>query len=217
MTRMRSKMFGMTPMARKAAFACATATVLIGASPAMAAFVVDTGTPVPGAPNYVLDPGTSLAGQFTLGTATTINSVEGYINGGGGSTGTITIYSDGNVPAAANALFTATFTTTPSASAWQGVFGKSWNLAAGTYWVGFGSTGPDGMFGGAPNPLPAHAFTSNGTWFRTSPINIGVRLAGGLGGPGPVPEPATWAMMIAGFGAIGAAMRRRRRVRVSFG
>jgi len=33
-----------------------------------------------------------------------------------------------------------------------------------------------------------------------------------------VPEPATWAMMIIGFGAVGVAMRRRRRdhVRVSF-
>lgn len=34
----------------------------------------------------------------------------------------------------------------------------------------------------------------------------------------PVPEPATWAMMILGFGIVGAAMRARRRtrVRVSF-
>jgi hypothetical protein len=31
-----------------------------------------------------------------------------------------------------------------------------------------------------------------------------------------VPEPATWAMMISGFGFVGAAMRRRRRVAVSF-
>ncbi len=31
-----------------------------------------------------------------------------------------------------------------------------------------------------------------------------------------IPEPASWAMMIIGFGAIGAAMRRRQRVRVSF-
>ncbi len=37
------------------------------------------------------------------------------------------------------------------------------------------------------------------------------------GGPGPVPEPATWAMMIAGFGIMGGAMRyRRRQVRVTF-
>ena len=34
--------------------------------------------------------------------------------------------------------------------------------------------------------------------------------------PGAVPEPATWAMMIGGFGAIGVAARRRRRTTVSF-
>lgn len=31
-----------------------------------------------------------------------------------------------------------------------------------------------------------------------------------------VPEPATWAMMILGFGFVGASMRRRQSVRVSF-
>ena len=33
---------------------------------------------------------------------------------------------------------------------------------------------------------------------------------GGGGGQGGVPEPATWAMMIVGFGGVGAIMRRRR-------
>lgn len=35
----------------------------------------------------------------------------------------------------------------------------------------------------------------------------------------PIPEPATWGMMIAGFGALGFAMRRQRkpRVKVAFG
>jgi PEP-CTERM motif len=32
-----------------------------------------------------------------------------------------------------------------------------------------------------------------------------------------VPEPATWAMMIGGFGIAGLAMRRRRRMTVSYG
>lgn len=32
-----------------------------------------------------------------------------------------------------------------------------------------------------------------------------------------VPEPASWMMMVAGFGAVGAAVRRRGRVSVSFG
>lgn len=34
--------------------------------------------------------------------------------------------------------------------------------------------------------------------------------------PPAVPEPATWAMMLIGFGAIGHAMRSRRRTKVSF-
>lgn len=38
---------------------------------------------------------------------------------------------------------------------------------------------------------------------------IGINQGGG-GGGGGVPEPATWAMMITGFGFIGGAMRRRR-------
>jgi hypothetical protein len=33
----------------------------------------------------------------------------------------------------------------------------------------------------------------------------------------PAPEPATWAMMLGGFGAIGGAMRARRKVAVGFG
>ena len=38
---------------------------------------------------------------------------------------------------------------------------------------------------------------------------------GGLAQPGAVPEPASWAMMIAGFGLVGGAIRRQR-VEVAF-
>ena len=36
-------------------------------------------------------------------------------------------------------------------------------------------------------------------------------------GAAPAPEPASWAMMLGGFGAIGGAMRARRKAAVSFG
>lgn len=44
----------------------------------------------------------------------------------------------------------------------------------------------------------------------------GPDLANGYGQGTAVPEPATWAMMLVGFGFAGFAMRRRQNVRVSF-
>lgn len=44
-----------------------------------------------------------------------------------------------------------------------------------------------------------------------------IRVEGIEPGAGAVPEPATWAMFIGGFGLVGAALRHRRRVAVSFG
>lgn len=58
----------------------------------------------------------------------------------------------------------------------------------------------------------AKSLTQNGEIhmknFNARPL-IYATGGGGLGG-GAVPEPATWAMMIMGFGAIGAVLRRRK-------
>jgi hypothetical protein len=50
------------------------------------------------------------------------------------------------------------------------------------------------------------------------PSNVTYTTASGVGlAPvNGVPEPATWAMMLAGFGAVGSAMRRRARVSVTY-
>jgi PEP-CTERM motif len=48
-------------------------------------------------------------------------------------------------------------------------------------------------------------------WTRTGGGNIGIAdLAQGEGTFGAVPEPASWALLIAGFGLVGAMARRRR-------
>lgn len=46
------------------------------------------------------------------------------------------------------------------------------------------------------------------------PITVGTETITSqvIRGPGFVPEPATWAMMLVGFAAMGLALRRRRRV-----
>jgi hypothetical protein len=54
------------------------------------------------------------------------------------------------------------------------------------------------------------AITLTGTsgFFYTGLDNVSVELLSGVVG---VPEPASWALMIAGFGLVGAALRRRQR------
>ena len=45
---------------------------------------------------------------------------------------------------------------------------------------------------------------------------IGVDDVRFLGVPAGIPEPASWALMLGGFGLVGAAMRRRAKVRVTY-
>lgn len=47
--------------------------------------------------------------------------------------------------------------------------------------------------------------------FAGNNANVGGALTGNVTISAPVPEAATWAMMILGFGAMGIAIRRRRR------
>ena len=55
-------------------------------------------------------------------------------------------------------------------------------------------------------------FLSNGTPSGQPPV----ALLDGVNLTAAVPEPASWAMMIGGFGMIGAALRRSRRTQVAF-
>lgn len=63
--------------------------------------------------------------------------------------------------------------------------------------------------------LPSRGFAFEGYrfnfWTRTGAGNRGIAdLAQAEGTFAAVPEPSSWAMLIAGFGAMGGAMRRRR-------
>lgn len=56
------------------------------------------------------------------------------------------------------------------------------------------------------------AFDSNSgiTGISFDPVQFQPFRIHSEGGPGAVPEPATWALMLLGFGALGATLRRRR-------
>jgi hypothetical protein len=56
------------------------------------------------------------------------------------------------------------------------------------------------------------AFSDNLTPDQVSKLVVGPGLGGGgQGGVGGVPEPASWALMVMGFGGLGATLRRQRR------
>jgi hypothetical protein len=93
-----------------------------------------------------------------------------------------------------NAVFTQTFLTT----------------TAGPTLFTFNNASIDSAvfssFGGTQNP----AFGGSGTHFAMDNLSFGIHSGGG------VPEPATWALMMVGFGLVGASMRRRQSVRVTY-
>lgn len=79
-------------------------------------------------------------------------------------------------------------------------------FTTGPQFLQFNFTGIDraefSVSGGTPSGLPGA-----GDYFAVDDLDISVNA---------VPEPATWGMMLLGFAAVGSAMRRRTKTRVSF-
>ncbi|MHA6723269.1 PEPxxWA-CTERM sorting domain-containing protein [Sphingomonas sp. RS2018] len=65
---------------------------------------------------------------------------------------------------------------------------------------------------GNPIRMESSFYSLDGSWFTAHSGVIALAPAPVVTAPttGAVPEPTTWAMMIAGFGLIGGAMRRRK-------
>ncbi len=88
------------------------------------------------------------------------------------------------------------------------------NLAAGSYYFGLQAVSSSfAVYLGSASQFGGAVLSSDGgmSWVSTYKGLGGVAVSLSSG-TGAVPEPASWAMLIAGFGLVGATMRRRRAV-----
>lgn len=194
-------------MRKMSAMLAATAALTV-ASPASAATLLD----VTNLPQQFVTP-ESLS--FTATSSSTKIDFQAYQLPGTLAVVNIYLALTGTSPSAATNLLGQTFTATPSGCAAPGnTFGNgSLNPNAfGTNDITFG-----GACVGLYDSLAQTVSTSAGASYtlKFSFSNVGQGPNGfrifATDATAAVPEPATWAMMLLGFGAIGMAMRGRRR------
>jgi hypothetical protein len=123
----------------------------------------------------------------------------------------------------ANGGSTSSYSYTPTFTAVGGYFGAASAPASQSYSYTPTFTAVSGYFGSTPEPDAVETYP-----YRPTFSAVGSYFTGADGGtivavahhapapppapppPGPIPELGTWAMMIAGFLAVGTAMRRRK-------
>jgi len=206
----------------------ALATALLAAVPAAAVhYIVDTGAGTdfgyaPYVYNFGGDQFQFEAVQFYVPTATTIRSIEATLAPRVlDSTLTVRLYAVDPVtdaPQAGTAFFARAFAVHDYYTGFQGVSGLSVAVTPGYYYAAFevdaGQTFNGYFVAGAPRPersAYAQGAQRNGAYQRilipAESASLGLRIADTPGGA--VPEPAMWAMLVAGFGLVGGALRRR--------
>ena len=128
---------------------------------------------------------------------------------------------------AANRRYGAEYETLTQSNSQGGWVSYSWDTVSPsmTQFTGVYALSGISQIVGIANNLSAYASTGGSFSYGSTsslsfilPSNVSFTSASGKflsaattggGGTGAVPEPATWAMMLAGFGLMGAAMRRR--------
>ena len=194
----------------KKAFMLLCAMFMTGIGTSQASVIVDTGPGPDGSGGYTLASYQWLAAEFSITESVTVDSIEGWIGGGGaGEVGTIAIYSDGGeLPG--TELYSTGFSADLWNSSWQGAGALDWALAAGTYWVSFEVRATDTLQGWmaypSASPLGNEAFTNSSGWNEYDSLSIGVKINGEQ--IGVVPVPAT--LMLMALGLVGMAYRGKK-------
>jgi hypothetical protein len=222
--------FGGNMFSRMRSLAAASALALAGAlaSNAGAAVVYDNGPTSGNTDGFTIDGGFAVSNSFTLSGTTTITGVDFVTWDYPASTVLTVDYGIGSEPQGFLDEATATVTATDLGANQYGfeLYSNHIDLAgdtrrAGTYYLTLQgattSTGDDVFWD--QNDGPSNAYSDFYGDLSIAGPNDGLPCTGActysetfdIVAAG-VPEPATWAMMLVGVGAMGAALRSRRRV-----
>jgi hypothetical protein len=205
---------------RKTLIALAATAAAVTAMPASAAIIIQSGAGfVQPAENVLTD--TTLTAQTVFGTTnqtntkvsvaslnsdlltTTASNGQARFETTDGSLDTANIFltDGGTFTQAEFNLFNARQGTTSVQISVNGGAAQTFTLGNGENFFGFNATGGDA--------ITSITFDTNGSGV----VDLRQLRVGGIGDA--VPEPATWAMMLGGFGVMGLSMRRRRRTNVA--
>jgi hypothetical protein len=109
--------------------------------------------------------------------------------------------------------YLANFGTVLTITSNFGALGLNLGSYHGSQVVSYNANGVTGLFDApAPNETNFIGFIGSGPLTITFSNDDELDTVSFLSGTGAIPEPASWILMIAGFGLVGASARRRRAV-----
>jgi hypothetical protein len=207
----------------------AFSAALAGPAKAVVSFDSLTGT-VPANGGALVGESFSIFGDFSHSAGQEFTaSATGYIDSltlalSGGASGTVTIYSDNGSNALGTALETLSLSESPTSLA-TGSYSSGVTLQQGTKYWALAVAPPDTptqswALYNVPQPNPLFDFeggadccieqVTTGTYTGPgSALDFGMIVTIADSVKTAAPEPATWTLLMAGFGMVGAALRRR--------